>query len=262
MLNYFYQISDTKVFFIMIFIAIIFSVILIFLNKYFLFNKLKYRDNATTASIAALLGIIYGVLVGFICLYLLNNQDRAVNAAMDEGIAAANIYRDSQWLKEPAKKSIQSELKNYITTVLTIEWPEMNAGKVPDTANGYSINNMSSVLMHYPLNTQADNLIVTDLMQEIKQLFKGRQLRIEMSRTELSVDIWGVILLSTVLIIVINYAFRVRFYLHLFTITTFAIMAASILFLLVTLDRPFQGEFEVEPTALLAVQDIMKHDGL
>jgi hypothetical protein len=201
-------------------------------------------------------------MVGFICLYLLNNQDRAVNAALDEGTAAANIYRESQWLKDPAKKTLQVELRNYITTVITIEWPAMNAGTVPDPANGFHINKMSEVLMHYPMTTPAETLIVGDLLQEIKQLFKGRQQRIEMSQTTLSVDIWAVILLSTVLIVVINYAFRVRFYLHLFTITTFAIMAASILFLLVTLDRPFQGEFIVEPTALKAVQDIMLHDGL
>jgi hypothetical protein len=38
-------------------------------------------------------------------------------------------------------------------------------------------------------------------------------------------------------------------------------MAASLLFLLVTLDRPFMGEFIVEPDALQAVLDLMQHDG-
>jgi hypothetical protein len=71
-----------------------------------------------------------------------------------------------------------------------------------------------------------------------------------MSYSILAPEIWEVIILGTILIIAINYAFRVSFYLHLFGTFTFAIMAASMLFLLVTLDTPFQGEFAVTPDSI------------
>ena len=206
-----------------------------------------------------MIGIIYGVLAGFFCLYLLTNQDRAVEASLDEGVAAANIYRDSQWLKEPIRDQLQAELRSYINTVINVEWPEMTEGKDPNKANGYRIDNMANILMSHPLIGQRDIIIVNDMMQSIKEIFKARQQRIEMSQAELSSDIWTVILLSTVLLIVINYAFRVSYTLHIFNITAFAIMAASILFLLVTIDRPFQGEFVVQPDALRAVLDVMDH---
>lgn len=260
MLEFLYHISDTQVFLFMVVITVIFSLLLIVLNKIFIFYKLRYKDNTTTASISSLIGIIYGVLAGLVCLYLMTNNDHASDAALSEGTAAANIYHGSRWLKEPLQQQLQTELRNYITNVITVEWPEMTTGKTVDVENSYNITKMSDALIKYPIITQADVMIVNNLIQEIKNLYKARQQRIQLSETELSPDIWLVILISTILIIVINYAFRVNFYLHVFSITIFAIMAASILFLLVTLDRPFQGEFIVEPDALKSVLNLMNHD--
>lgn len=260
MLDFLYRISDLSVFLIIAAFIIVFSLLLIILNKIFIFYKFNYKDNTPTASIASLIGIIYGVMVGFLCLYLLNNQDHASNAALNEGIAAANIYRESKWLKEPVQHQIQADLKTYLEKVITVEWPAMSEGKSPDRSDGDIINKMSNELMHYSIITQGDAIIVTDLLQEIKSLFKGRQERVQMSQTQLSPDLWLVILIGTILIIVINYAFRVNFYLHIFSITAFAIMATSVVFILVTLDRPFQGEFVVEPTAVRAVLDFMNQN--
>jgi hypothetical protein len=260
MLDFLYHISDTSVFLFMLIITVSFSLILITLSKIFILHKLHYEDNTVTASVASLIGIIYGVLAGFTCLYLLNNNDHASVAALNEGTAAANIYRESKWLKPPQQQQLQSNLKKYITNVITLEWPEMVAGKTTHIEDVYLIDDMSETLMQYPMSTPADPIIIQDLIQEIKTLFNARQERLNMSENELSPDIWLVMLLGTVLIIVINYAFRVNFYLHLFTISIFSLMAASVMFLLVTLDRPFQGEFIVEPTALQAVLTFMEHD--
>ncbi|HTM63237.1 MAG TPA: DUF4239 domain-containing protein [Gammaproteobacteria bacterium] len=259
-MEYFYSISDRNIFLIMVLITTSFSIALITLNKYYIFYRLKYRDNTITASMASLIGIIYGVLAGVICLYLINNNDHATTAAMNEGTAAANIYRESKWLQNPARQQLQSELRQYIDRVITTEWPLMKAGKSPDITNVYIINEMSDTLKQFKITSQSDYLIVENLLREIKSLYDARQQRILMSENQLPADIWTVILIGTILLVVINYAFRVGFYLHLFSITVFSIMAASILFLLITLDRPFQGEFIIAPDALQAVLTIMKHD--
>jgi Protein of unknown function (DUF4239) len=260
MLDYFYQIPDMLSFIILAAIITAISVILIVINKYFIIYIHKYRDNTITASVASLIGIIYGVLIGFICLYLMTNNDHAVSAVLHEASAAANIYRDSKWLNQPAQAQIQTSLRQYISNVITNEWPAMQGGKSPHQGNGSLINQISNELMNYPIITPKDSVIVTDLLQEIKSLFNGRQERINHSEEQLSPEIWFVILIGTALLIVINYAFRVNFYLHLFSMTAFSIMAASVIFLLITLDRPFQGEFAVGPEPLQTVLNQMDQD--
>jgi len=261
MFDFLYGLSDMSVFVLMAFATIAFSLLFVVLNKFFKFYKLKYIDNTTTASVASLIGIVYGVLAGFLCLYLLNNQDHASNAALDEGTAAANIYHESRWLNNPYQKQIQAYLKTYLSVAINKEWPEMAKGNLPHRDNAYLIAEMSDSLISYPITTLRDALVINNIKQDIRSLLKGREERIEMGGSQLTSGIWNVIILSTALIIIINYAFRVNFKLHIFGLTSFALMAASVLFLLVTLDRPFEGEFAVAPDALNTVLDSMTHDG-
>lgn len=258
MLDFLYRLSDFSIFLVLSGIIIAVSIVSIVIGKQFIFHRLKYRDNATIASISSLIGIIYGVLAGFICLYLIDNNDHASQAALHEANAVANVYRDSQWLKNPARAEIKDLLESYINKAINVEWPLMREGKDADVEGDYVIEKISNILRAYPTAAVSDTLIVQDVLTELKTLYNARHERISMSGSQLSPQLWEVILIGTILIIGINYAFRVNFYLHLFAISAFGIMAAAMLFLMVTLDRPFQGEFIVEPDALQAVLRFMK----
>lgn len=256
-----YKLSDATIFILMSLSTIAFSLLFIVMNRIFKFYNLKYSDNTTTASIASLLGIVYGVLAGFLCLYLLNNQDQASNAAVDEGSAAFNIYHESKSLKQDYQESIQKSLKSYILNTINYEWPMMALGKWPDKNNDIFIGKMADQLIDYPIVNYSDAIVIYNIKQQINTLYKARQYRMSLINSQLSPGIWYVIILSTGLIIIINYAFRVNFKLHIFSLTAFSLMAASVLFLLVTLDRPFTGEFVIEPNVLRAVLDQMNQDG-
>ena len=96
-----------------------------------------------------------------------------------------------------------------------------------------------------------------NITRSINELSNARHTRILMSYSVLAPEIWEVVILGTILLIAINYAYRVNFYLHLFGTFTFAIMAASMLFLLVTLDTPFQGEFAVTANSIKDVSNFI-----
>jgi hypothetical protein len=51
----------------------------------------------------------------------------------------------------------------------------------------------------------------------------------------------------------INFLFGMNLYMHILTTSASALMASSIIFLLLTLDKPFQGEFVIEPDAFKAL---------
>ncbi len=257
MFEFVYAYSDLTGFLFFCAVIIVFSISIIMVSRRFIFSRLAHDDNVITASVASLIGIIYGVLAGFIAVYLLGFNDHATAAVVDESNAVANIFRDSKWLNQPTQQHIQELLRLYVNNVIEIEWPEMSKGTSPHGNNHTYIDQISEQLHNYKIVTPSDNVIVADLTQEVKSLFNAREERIESSEATLSPEIWFVLILGTILIIVINYAFRVNFYLHLFTITVFSIMAASIFFLLVELDRPFQGEFAVSPHTMIRVQHIM-----
>jgi hypothetical protein len=252
-----YSLSDLPIFLILVGVTITISAIAVVINKHFIFHKLRYKDNTTIGSISALIGIIYGVLVGFIALYLINNQDHASNAVLREANAAANIYRASAWLTQPVQSKVQEDLQVYLSTVIQKEWPLMRKFKVVAVGEGDTlVTHMFDDLRAFVPTTSSEAVILQNLLTQINALYDARHERITISSSQLSPELWEVILVGTILIIAINYAFRVNFTLHLFAVSSFSIMAASMLFLLVTLDRPFQGEFVVQPDALQNVLNL------
>jgi len=253
MFNFLYQISNI---FLFIFLSVTFisvSIIGVFIIKRFSAVDLRYRDNSVLGSIGSLIGVIYGVLAGLTALYLINNVSYTTDAVQREASAVANIYRDSQWLDEPAKSDIKDAIKKYLNTVINVEWPLMGRGKTLNSAGNNFINSIASEVNQYIHTHPAESLVMQDMLAEIKALYDAREQRIHMSFSSLNSEMWVVILIGTILTIGINYLFKMKLKLHLISISAVALMASSMVFLLLTLDRPFQGEFVIEPTAFESV---------
>lgn len=261
MFEYLYALPDTYLFVLISVFSLIISVSIILVIKVFVKLTVHYDDNPVLGNISQLIGIIYGVLAGLMALYLINNITATGDAIQHEANAIANIYRDSKWLTEPTRSTIQSELKTYINKVVQVEWPLMQEGKDLQNDGEFIIENITDQLVNYKAAKNADSLLVHDTVDEIKTLYDAREQRIQKSFTSLNGEIWVVILIGTILTIGINYLFKMNFYLHLVSVSAATLMASSMMFLLVALDRPFQGEFGIEPKPFISVLQFMEKAG-
>lgn len=251
-----FQMPSLRVFFLICSASIIFSCIAIILIRRFVSPRVQYKDNPVIGNIAATIGVIYGVLVGLTALYLFNNNSYTADAVQREANAVADLYRDSIWLKDPMRRNVQNDIKKYIYEVINIEWQVMKEGKRVDKKGLYIINDIESQL-HAADAESKDVYILREMLQETKALYDAREQRIHMSYSELSPEIWIVVFIGTILTIGINYLFGMNFYFHIITVSAVSLMASSMIFLLMTLDRPFQGEFVIEPSALRMVAEFI-----
>lgn len=248
-----YQMPDSELFLGLIILFILISVPVIFLIRRYIPMELRYRNNSVIGNISSLISIIYGVLVGLMALFLINNIGYTADAVQREANAVADIYRDTLWLKDPTKTQIQTTLKKYLIQAINVEWPLMAKGVEMDVTGRYIIEDITNLMVNYNPISNAEALLLHDMLDGVKTLYDAREQRIHMSQFELNSQIWVVILIGTFLIIMINYIYGIDFYLHVITITAVALMAASMIFLLLTLDRPFQGEFAIPPSAFHSV---------
>ena len=128
----------------------------------------------------------------------------------------------------------------------------MKGGEIPDAEGDAIIESISARIADYS-KAYPGAVIVPNLLEGIRRLYDSRHLRIHAGTLSLGSQIWLVILIGTMLTMAINYLYGMNFYLHLLTVSVAALMVASILFLIIALDRPFQGEFGLEPDGLLAL---------
>jgi hypothetical protein len=253
-----FQLSDLTIFLLLSGIAIFVSIVAIFLVKRFIYLEFRYKDNAVIANTSSLINVLYGVLAGLTALYLINNNGYTTDAVQREASAVANVYRGSQYIKEPAKAQLHIEIIKYLNDVINVEWPLMTEGKRINDEGDLVIDKIYSIIHQSPHVEMNDVMIQHDMLQEVRILYDARQQRIHMSYAQLNPEIWVVVILGTVLTLFINYLFGMNFYLHIFTVSVAALMTASMLFLLVSLDRPFQGEFNIEPDAFRSLLAIIE----
>lgn len=252
MIDFLFQMQDINVFLLLVVCLFAFSIIAMFFLKWFIPKETRYADNTVLGNISGYITIIYGVLAGLSALYLINNLHDTTVTVQNEANAVANLYRDSEWLKEPARSVVRSEIKSYLEQVINIEWPLMKQGQQIKHVGNY-INAISKQLSQYTISNNSQMLIVQDMLGEIKTLSNSRESRIAASFNSLSPEIWEVILLGSILTLFINYLFGMNFYLHLITVLAATLMAVSMIFLLITLDKPFQGEYVIEADAFKEV---------
>lgn len=253
MFNFLYQIPDTYLFFILSFSTVIISVTAIHYTRKYIPFDLRYRDNPMLANMSSLISIIYGVLVGLTALYLITNISTTSEAVVREANAAADFYRDTRWLQEPARTNVQQLIKSYVEKVINEEWPKMVAGVAVDHVNDDIVDKITDELQQYKVNDYADLLVLRDMLSDVKALYDARELRIQMSYSELNPAIWSVILVGTILMIGICYLYSMNYYLHIITTSAISIMASAMIYLLISLDRPFQGEFIIESDVMKSV---------
>jgi hypothetical protein len=159
-----------------------------------------------------------------------------------EANAVADIYRDSQNLADPARGQVQGQIKDYLKQVLNTEWPLMLVGKqIPDQGD------VILGKMVKELGAAVASPAVTDMLAVSRNIYDARQQRIQMSYTSLSPEIWVVILMGSLLTLCISYLFGINLYLHFFVVIAATLMTSSIIFLLISLDKPFQGQYIVGP---------------
>jgi Protein of unknown function (DUF4239) len=252
-IDYLFQLSDVELFSFLICSGVAAAIIGVILIKLVVPHEVRLKDNGVIGSVASLIGLIYGVLMGITSLYLINNLSSTSDAVQREANAVANLYRTSATLPEPVRSQFEGLLKDYLVLTIKTEWPRMKNNQEIDDTGDKLIDKLSVVLRGYPVNTLADSVIMADLMAEEKALYSAREERLAANSERLSGELWMVIFIGTVLAIGINFLFGMNFWLHLLSTSAAALMASAMIFLLLTLDRPFQGEFIIDPDPLQAV---------
>jgi hypothetical protein len=217
---------------------------------------LRYQENEVLTSTSALIVVIFGVLSGFATQFLINNNTFAADSLQRESNAIVNLYRDSLGLSDQFKFQIKKDINQYIDEVLNIEWPLMNTGQTVTQGGALLIEKISLDLTHFKKASE-ETALISHMLSQIKELYDARRARIEASYASLSSEIWIVVIVGTILTLFSSYLFGVNFKLHIFIVTAAALMTTSIMFLLISLDKPFQGSYVVGPQVLQLAQAII-----
>lgn len=250
-----FQLNDISIFLLLALVTLIFSIIAVHIVRRHIPLKLRYEENVVMGIACTTISVIFGVLAGITSFYLTNNNNYASDAVQHEASAVANLYRDSLWLKEPHHQQIQKTLMTYVDHVMKVEWPQMEYGKTINEDGDLILHAITELSKNYPITNNVELMSVQEILNDLKTLYNARHQRINMSYVKLNPEIWVMVFICAVLMLVMSYLLGTNFYIHITIVSAVALTVTSIIFLLITLDRPFQGEFAIDSGPFQALID-------
>jgi len=199
------------------------------------------------------LGIIFGLLVGFIAADAWRDYDQGKVAVATEASALRTSVLLAQILPEEQKARIVSLVNRHIEDVVGHDWPAMAERRA-------TLSKSTALLeaLHYTLalkpaddNQRAAQLEIVDALQKAKT---ARVQRIVASQAAVSLIAWAVILLqgfcTLVAIAMVHSDNRMT---CAITLTLFATGIALCVLLIASYSRPFSGDIAVGPDLLKQV---------
>lgn len=260
MSTFIYSLPSFLLFALINVVFITISVVALAVLKRYSTSEDAYHANEVMGYISATICILYAVLVGFIALYLLDNFSKADESTKFESSRVASIYYDTKLLAEPLRTQIQTDINDYLHTVVNVEWPAMQKGTAIKAEDVSTMSTIINKLQSYRANSNTEFFAMQEAFRDIKALYEAREDRLHMADAALRDDIWFVIFVGAFLTIAVNYTYGMRFALHLESIIATAVIVASSIYLVVALDHPFQGEFCVNADAFHAVMNMIRLD--
>ncbi len=197
-----------------------------------------------------------GLLIGFLLNQAQTNFREVQSLVSQEAGRINNLDRLLTRYGDPAIAQIRKELFDYIHSVVTDEWPDLQVGQGNEKTH-MLWRGISRKIMSLEPESNRQTAMYTDIIKKSEEVAESREARIERSSTRLPNLFWIVILICMTALMAINTLFVQSDSFHLGLKILPATLGALISLLIIT-DQPFKGQSSVRPDALNKIIESIK----
>jgi hypothetical protein len=200
------------------------------------------------------LGIIFGLLVGFVAVQVWNDFDRAKLAVATEASALRGVVILAESVPEEQKAKLRHLVNRHIEEAVTKEWGSMAKRRLTMARLPTHLIDALSLTLAFQPADETQRTVQREIISDLHRALESRRQRIVVSQSSVSVVKWAAILLQAlcalVAIAMVHSDNRLTCAIAL---TIFATGIAVSVLLIAAYSRPFTGEISVRPDLLQQV---------
>jgi hypothetical protein len=233
----------------------VFSVVGLLLVRRRLLPRLRIHegDSEFTGAMMQSVMVFYGLAVALIAVTVFETYSDITKTVDGEATAINAIYRDVTSYPEPIRTELQKGLRDYTRYVIDEAWPLQQRGKIP--GGGFQhITHFQEVLTKFEPTTEGQKLLHGETLRAYNVLIQARRMRLDAVGTGLPKVMWGVVVFGAFIGLTAAFFFRVEdARLHLIQVLLLAVFIGLVIFMILSLDRPFRGDLGIpaEPYQLV-----------
>jgi hypothetical protein len=214
---------------------------------------------ATTPSMLTPLSLIAGLIILFLATRVWDTVDRASAEVTQEVSAIQQTFAGTEGLPPETRDAVRGALHRYIQSVVSTEWPAMEAGKLNLSNRPTALVDALDVTYGFKPAGQGELTAQQRVLNALENTLTARTARIRLSESTIAPIQWQLMFLLLVLILIIIALVHIdRWLTVLVNLALFATAFAACIALLMIHDRPFSsGGFTLKPNAF---QEIVQNN--
>ncbi len=200
------------------------------------------------------LGVIFGLMVGFLAVQVWGDTDRARLAVDREASALRSVVLLAERFPGDPEERLRALVRRHVQEAATKEWPAMAEQRETLRTIPASLVEAQRLVLALTPRGEGEKLAQREMVTALENALDARRQRIIVSESTVNWVKWsGVILLAVLTLLAIAFVHSDNRLTAAIAMAIFASAAAVSISIIAAQDRPFSGQLGVRPDVLLQV---------
>jgi hypothetical protein len=201
------------------------------------------------------LGLVFGLLIGFLGAQVWSDHDRAQQAVDREASALRSVVLLARAFPPATHARIDGLVRRQIDEAVTHEWPAMADGRGTLSLAPSPLAEVLQVGLSLNPGTAGEAVAQRELVTSVENALDARRQRIVSSASSFNWAKWGTVYAVAILtLLAIAFVHSANRLSAAITLALFAAAAAACLVVIAIQDRPFAGPYRIRPDVLRQVE--------
>ena len=199
--------------------------------------------------------VLYGLVAALTAVGVWTRHSQVSDTVSREATAIAILWRDLGGYPQRERDSMREVLRGYTKQIIEEAWPQQQQGQVPRIGVEW-LNRFQAQLLPFEPSSESQKILHGVTLDAFNRMVDARRARLDSVNTALPGVMWFVLLPGAMGCLLLSLLFPihdVRF--QAILMTGLAGFVAMVLFVIVSLDRPFQGAMAISADSYRLIHD-------
>ena len=217
--------------------------------------RLSYDDAYVAAAVVQSVMVLYGLIAALTAVSVWTKFTQVEDIVSAEATTIADLWRDISSYPEPVRGQLQDTLRGYTDQVINVAWPLQRQGKIPLEGVAW-MDRLQAQLFAFEPASEGKKVSHAETLRVFNNMVHARRQRVGAVHTSLPGVLWVVLFPGAIGCVLLSLLFRVdNAWFQGTLVVSLAGFLSMNLFVIVALDRPFQGDIAIGPDSYNLVYD-------
>ncbi len=184
-------------------------------------------------------GVAFAIFLGLIIVTAWSSYDQTDNILRDETNYLNDLFKLSKYVGDPEKDELRNTLKQYVTAVITEEWPLLPQGENSQKV-GQHLFHVLDILYSHESSNKTEEIVRSELNKITTHLLEKRRSRNINAESSVTPIMWMILISCNVIaFFILGLAVQGSLIFHVLLQSLYAFGIGLMILLVIILDRPF-----------------------